>query len=55
MGGASDESQGGAAVSEPVARTIAVACLDAGLRARADALAREPESLLRGRSDRSDE
>jgi len=28
-------------VSDPVARAIAVACLDAGLRARADALARE--------------
>ncbi len=28
-------------MSDPVARAIAVACLDAGLRARADALARE--------------
>ena len=40
-GGASDESQAGVAVSEPAVCTIAVACLDAGLRARADALAHE--------------
>ncbi|MBK8990868.1 MAG: class I SAM-dependent methyltransferase [Gammaproteobacteria bacterium] len=40
-GGASDESQVGVAVSEPAVCTIAVACLDAGLRARADALAHE--------------